>query len=101
MAVEPALTQVLAQLRDGDDSAVQRLLPHVYEELRVHASRLFQKQPQSATMQPTVLVHEAYLKLVGAADQGWTSRKHFFDVAAMAMRQLLTDHARRLKSQKR
>ena len=101
MPGETAVTRIIAELSQGDRSAAQRLLPHVYAELRELASGMFQQQRQSHTLQPTALVHEAYLKLVGSADQGWTSRKHFFDVAAMAMRQLLADHARRLASQKR
>ncbi|MBI4716542.1 MAG: sigma-70 family RNA polymerase sigma factor [Planctomycetes bacterium] len=101
MPAETAVTKILAELAEGDRTAAQRLLPHVYNELRALAGHLFQKQTDGHTLQPTALVHEAFLKLVGAADQNWTSRKHFFDVAALAMRQLLTDHARRHASLKR
>jgi len=95
------VTEIIAQLAAGDRSAADRLLPEVYSELRALASSYFQRQQPSHTLQPTALVHEAFIKLVGAANQEWTSRKHFFDVAAMAMRQLLTDHARRLATEKR
>jgi len=96
-----SVTMIIAELSAGDRSAAQRLLPLVYDELRALAGSLFRRQSPDHTLQPTALVHEAFLKLVGAADQGWKSRKHFYDVAAMAMRQLLTDHARRAASQKR
>lgn len=95
------VTQLMAELAAGDTSAAERLLPHVYEELRALAASFFQRQPQNHTLQPTALVHEAYVKLAGVDAGRWESRKHFFDVAAMAMRQLLTDHARRRASLKR
>ncbi|MFN0134644.1 MAG: ECF-type sigma factor, partial [Phycisphaerae bacterium] len=88
-------TQILTELARGDRSAAERLLPHVYEQLRALAASFFQRQPGDHTLQPTALVHEAYVKLVGSGSGGWENKKHFFDVAAMAMRQLLTDHARR------
>ncbi|MCB9854576.1 MAG: sigma-70 family RNA polymerase sigma factor [Phycisphaerales bacterium] len=94
------VTQILGELSGGDTSAAQRLLPHVYNELRALAGSFFQRQRNDHTLQPTALVHEAYLRMV-RADASWTSRKHFFDIAAMAMRQLLTDHARRRGSLKR
>ncbi|MCC6360696.1 MAG: sigma-70 family RNA polymerase sigma factor [Phycisphaerales bacterium] len=101
MAPETPITQYIADLSAGDRSAADRLLPHVYEELRKLAISFFQQQPGHHTLQPTALVHEAYVKLVGSGSAGWESRKHFFDVAAMAMRQLLADHARRKASLKR
>lgn len=94
------VTFYLGELSGGDASAAQRLLPHVYAELRALAGSFFQQQRNDHTLQPTALVHEAYLRLV-RADASWTSRKHFYDIAAMAMRQLLTDHARRKGSLKR
>lgn len=101
MSSDLLITQMLAEMSSGDASAAERLLPHVYQELRALAASFFQQQRPDHTLQPTALVHEAYLKLVAAADNSWTSRKHFFDVAAMAMRQLLADHARRHASLKR
>lgn len=99
---EPApVTQIIAQLAAGDRSAAERLLPLVYEELRALAASFFRQRQPNQTLQPTALVHEAYVKLVAAADQSWTGRRHFFDVAAMAMRQLLTDRARRAAAEKR
>lgn len=99
-SVKP-VTEIIAELAAGDRSAADRLLPQVYDELRALAGSYFRQQRPDHTLQPTALVHEAFIKLVGAADQSWRSRKHFFDVAAMAMRQLLADHARRAASQKR
>lgn len=101
MSVGTPVTKIMAELSAGDRSAAQRLLPHVYEELRALAASFFRFQKPNHTLQPTALVHEAFLKLVGSADQGWTGRKHFFDVAAMAMRQLLADSARRAATIKR
>ncbi len=95
MSVGTPVTKIMAELSAGDRSAAQRLLPHVYEELRALAASFFRYQKPDHTLQPTALVHEAFLKLVGSAGQDWTGRKHFFDVAAMAMRQLLADSARR------
>ncbi len=95
MSADPNVTQIIAQISAGDQTAAARLLPHVYEQLRALAASFFQRQPGNHTLQPTALVHEAYVKLVGGDSGGWENRKHFFDVAAMAMRQLLTDHARR------
>ncbi len=92
---------MLARVREGEDSAVASLLPLVYGELRALAGAYFQRQDCDHTLQPTALVHEAYIKLVGPKDAGWESRAHFFAVAAKAMRQILTDHARRKKSAKR
>ena len=95
------VTQILQDLSRGDRSAVDRLLPHVYDELRALARSFFQQQRADHTLQPTALVHEAFLRLVKGSPQDFSGRKHFFDVAAMAMRQLLTDHARRSGAVKR
>ncbi len=95
------VTQMLAKAREGEDSAIASLLPLVYGELRALAGAYFQQQASDHTLQPTALVHEAYVKLIGPSDAGWESRAHFFAVAALAMRQILTDHARRKKAAKR
>ena len=92
---------MILELASGDRSATDRLLPEIYQELRALAGSFFREQKPNHTLQPTALVHEAFLKLVNASDQSWTNRKHFFDVAAMAMRQLLADHARQAATQKR
>ena len=95
------VTRILGELSKGDAAAANRLLPHVYDELRALAGSFFQIQRADHTLQPTALVHEAYMRLAGQADPNWTGRKHFFDVAAMAMRQLLGDHAGRQRAAKR
>lgn len=101
MSAESDATRFLAELSAGDRSAAERLLPHVYDELRALAASFFRKRQPNQTLQPTALVHEAFVKLAGSTNQNWTSKKHFFDVAAMAMRQLLTDRARRVAAEKR
>ena len=95
------ITCALADLDKGDRTAVDRVLPLIYKELRALAGNYFKRQRVEHTLQPTALVHEAFLRLMGTENPGWNSRKHFFDVAAMAMRQLLTDYARRHKTAKR
>ncbi len=94
-------TQMLDRARGGDDSAVHALLPLIYGEMRALAGGFFRDQGPAHTLQPTALVHEAFLKLVGPSEVEWQSRAHFFAVAAKAMRQILTDHARRRRAQKR
>ncbi len=101
MSADSAITHILADLAAGDQSAAQRLLPHVYDELRALASSFFRQRRQNQTLQPTALVHEAFVKLVGSANRNWASKKHFFSVAALAMRQLLADRARRVAAEKR
>lgn len=93
-------TAVLAEMVEGDSSAAQRLLPLVYDELRALAARYMQQFPGAATLQPTALVHEAYLRLVGNSDPKFNGRSHFMAVAAKVMRGILVDHARRNASQK-
>ena len=90
-------TSLLARIRDGDDAAVGELLPLVYGELRARAEAYFRHQPGDHTLQPTALVHEAYLRLVKTPGGGWNSRAHFCAVAATAMRQILVSHARHRK----
>ena len=99
--VRSQVTQFLERATRGEGSAVRQLLPLVYEELRGLAGSYFQQQQPSHTLQPTALVHEAFLKVIGAADLRWESRAHFFAVAATAMTQILTDSARRKKAIKR
>jgi len=100
MGAPQPVTKILAELSAGDLSAADRLLPQIYDELRALAASFFRRQPNQ-TLQPTALVHEAFVKLLGPSQCGWTSKKHFFDVAAMAMRQLLADRARRAAAEKR
>ncbi|MFT3771251.1 MAG: sigma-70 family RNA polymerase sigma factor [Minicystis sp.] len=81
--------------------AAADLLPAVYVELRRLAAAQLARLRPGQTLQPTALVHEAYMKLVGQADPGWDGRRHFFGAAAEAMRELLVDHVRRKGAQKR
>ncbi len=95
------VTQLLQLAGSGDSRATDELLPLVYEELRRLArSQLASEQP-GVTLQPTVLVHEAYLRLVGDGEVSWNSRGHFFGAAAQAMRRILVDRARRNNALKR
>ena len=95
------VTRILSQLQQGDRQRAEELLPLVYDELRkLAAQRLGQEKP-GQTLQPTALVHEAYLRLVDSEQaQRWDSRGHFFAAAAEAMRRLLIDNARRKNSDK-
>lgn len=96
----PDVTQVLVKLTRGDTNAASELFPLVYEELRALASRLFQAQPSDHTLQPTALVHEAYLRMVRGSND-WNDRAHFFAIAARAMRQILVNHALAREAAKR
>ena len=91
-----AVTQILHALAEGDSSAADQLLPLVYEELRNLAAARLANQPPGQTLQPTALVHEAYLRLVGdPGGDDWDNRGHFFAAAAEAMRRILVENARR------
>ncbi len=94
-------TRILNAAADGDPAAAEQLLPLVYAELRALAASHFRNQRQDHTLQPTALVHEVFLRLVDQTHVGWRSRAHFMAIAATAMRQILTDHARRKKAEKR
>jgi RNA polymerase sigma factor (TIGR02999 family) len=94
-------TQILARLSEGDRQSAERLLPIVYDELRGLADRYFRAQPADHTLQPTALVHEAFLRLVNQPDASWESRAHFLAVAAIAMRQILINHAEKRRTKKR
>ncbi len=100
MTVEPPFTDLLEQVRAGDRSAFARLWPIVYEELRALAARLLRAERPGHTLQPTALVHEAYLRLVGER-AAWQDRAHFFAIAAQAMRRILVDYARGRHASKR
>ncbi len=90
------VTQILYALAQGDPSAASQLLPLVYEELRQLAAQKLVHETPGQTLQPTALVHEAYLRLVGAGEElHWNSRGHFFAAAAEAMRRILVESARR------
>src|SRR2546425_2340308 len=89
------VTRILDAIQQGDANATEQLLPLVYEELRKLAAHKMANEVPGQTLQPTALVHEAYLRLVGAKDRQWNSRGHFFAAAAEAMRRILVENARR------
>ena len=94
------VTRILNAIERGDERAADELLPAVYEELRhLAAQKLSQEQP-GQTLQATALVHEAYIRLIGAENQNWDNKGHFFAAAAEAMRRILVDNARRKQSLK-
>ena len=95
------VTQLLRRWSAGDGTALEKLLPLVYDELRRRAGAYLRNERPGHTLQPTALVHEAYLKLVGGSAIDWKDRAHFFGVAARAMRQVLVDHARARNTAKR
>jgi RNA polymerase sigma factor (TIGR02999 family) len=99
-SVPADITRVLESVSQGDAAAKAQLFDAVYDELRSMAAALLASERPDAkvTIQPTSLVHEAYLKLVRNADPAWESRAHFFGAAARAMRQILIDRARHLKA---
>src|SRR5262245_1481966 len=96
-----AFTSLLARAQEGDRQATDELLPLVYEELRRLADRFLAAEKRSATLQPTALVHEAYLRLVGSDRSGWENRAHFFGAAARAIRRILVDRARARRGARR
>src|SRR5437667_6912244 len=95
------VTSLLTQWAKGDRQALDDLTPLVYKELRQLAASNLRKERQGHTLQPTALVHEAYLRLVDQKNPSWQNRSHFFGVAARLMRQILVDHARRRNAGKR
>lgn len=95
------VTRIINAIEHGDPQATEKLLPLVYEELRILAAQKMSQEPPGQTLQATALVHEAYIRLVDAKDQSWNSKGHFFQAAAEAMRRILVENARRKKSLKR
>ncbi len=96
------LTQILRAIEQGDPHAAGQLLPLVYDELRALAAQRLAREKPGQTLQPTALVHEAYLRLVGKGDgPHWEGRGHFFAAAGEAMRRILVENARRKRSLKR
>jgi RNA polymerase sigma factor (TIGR02999 family) len=90
------VTRILSAVEEGDSAAAEQLLPLVYDELRKLAAQKLAQEKPGQTLQATALVHEAYMRLVGAgAERSWDSRGHFFASAAEAMRRILIDNARR------
>ena len=96
-----SVTALLVELTDGNDQVLEILLPIVYKELRGLANNYLRRERADHTLQPTALVHEAYLKLVDQKNVKWQNRAHFFGVAAQLMRRILVDHARKHNAEKR
>lgn len=101
MGDAPNITQLLLNSSKGDKAALDQLTPVVYQELRRLAMSHLRRERSDHTLQPTALIHEAYLRLVERDQPNWQSRSHFFGVAANLMRQILVDHARSHQAAKR
>ncbi|RKY18605.1 MAG: RNA polymerase subunit sigma-70 [Planctomycetota bacterium] len=101
MSPEPQATQYLDELVQGDGSAAERLMPLVYTELQRIAGHYLRRENKGHTLQPTALVHEAFLKIVDQTRVDWKGRAHFLAVCAQAMRRILVDHARTRNRKKR
>jgi RNA polymerase sigma-70 factor, ECF subfamily len=95
------ISQLLAEWSDGNQAALERLYPLVYEELRRMAHRYMRRERKGHTLQTTALINEAYLRLVEQKDVHWQNRAHFFGISAEIMRRILIDHARRYEYLKR
>ena len=95
------VTELLKQWTDGRQDALDQLIPRIYSELRKLASSYLRRERADHSLQPTALVHEAFLKLVDQHAVQWQNRAHFFGIAAQAMRRILVDHARAHAAEKR
>jgi RNA polymerase sigma factor (TIGR02999 family) len=95
------ITDMLIAFGQGDQSALDNLLPLVYDELRRQAAAQLHRERVNHTLQPTALVHEVYLRLVNQKHLGWQNRAHFFGLTAQMMRRILVDHARSHRAEKR
>jgi RNA polymerase sigma factor (TIGR02999 family) len=95
------ITELLIEWSEGRREALDQLLPLVYDELRGIASRYLRREPADHTLQPTALVHEAYVRLIDQRRVRWRNRAHFYAVAAQMMRRILVDHARTRRAEKR
>jgi len=99
--VDPDITTILVQWRTGDETALDRLAPLVYDELLRMAKLRISGESRNALMQPTALVHEAYIRLIDHTRLSWQNRAHFFAIAATVMRRILIDDARSRNAEKR
>lgn len=95
------VTQLLRDWSQGDALALEKLIPLVFEDLRKIASGLFRRENEAHTLQPTALVNEVYLRLIDQRQVQWQNREQFFAVAAMLMRRILVDYAKRRQTVKR
>jgi RNA polymerase sigma factor (TIGR02999 family) len=98
---QTGVTELLVNWSNGDQEALNKLIPMVYDELHKLASRYLRRERPDHTLQTTALVHEAYLKLVDQREANWENRVQFFAVAAQLMRRILVDYARRHRASKR
>jgi RNA polymerase sigma factor (TIGR02999 family) len=101
MPEQENVTRMLIELSNGNAAVLEALLPVVYDELKKLAAGYLRRERNEHTLQPTALVHEAYLKLVDQTRVSWQNRAHFFGVAAQIMRRILIDHARQHQADKR
>jgi len=99
--VSSEITQILQDWHGGDEKAVERLMPFVYQELKYQARFLMARERSDHTLQPTALVHEAFIRISRSAGIEWENRKHFYGIASHLMRQILVEHARRRTTAKR
>lgn len=95
------ITQALKDWNEGQTDAQERLLPYVYDELKRQARYLMSRERRDHTLQPTALVHEAFVRLTKQTGIDWQNRSHFFGIASRLMRQILVDHARAHSAEKR
>lgn len=95
------VTELLVQLSEGNENAVNEVFPLIYDELKKIANNYLRNERGNHTLQPTALVHEAYMKLVDHTRMNWQNRAHFIGMAATMMRQILIDHARKHRAGKR
>jgi RNA polymerase sigma factor (TIGR02999 family) len=95
------VTQLLARWRQGDAEALEQMMPLVYDQLRQLAAGYMHRERGDHTLQPTALVHEAYVRLARTRDARFNNRVHFYGAAAQAMRRVLVDHARRRRASRR
>lgn len=100
-AVSSDVTRLLTEWSEGNQAALDQLTPLVYNELRTRARNYLRHERLNHTLQPTALIHETYLRLIGDKQHDWQNRAHFFAVASQAMRRILVDHARRKGAGKR
>ena len=98
---EREIAALLEQLASGVDNAADQLMPLVYDRLRGLAQKMLRNESPSHTLQPTALVNEAYIRMLGQTQVNWQGKTHFFAIGARMMRRILVDHARRKLSQKR
>src|SRR5687768_17471270 len=97
---EKPITQILQELQNGERDSINQVLPIVYDELRRLANNYLNRERANHTLQPTALVHEVYLRMIGQNKVEWQNRAHFFGISARLMREILIEYARGRNSQK-